>query len=82
MPQPNTKRVSKPRSYQFFLGVDGGGTKTNIAIMNAACEVVAEVLQAREVVAVGLRPQVEKTLQMRPAAIDAGSAFHLRRLGR
>ena len=42
MPQPNPNRSNKQRSYQLFLGVDGGGTKTNIAIMNAACEVVAE----------------------------------------
>lgn len=32
----------KIRSYQFYLGVDGGGTKTNIALMNEAGEVVAE----------------------------------------
>ncbi len=42
MPQPNPNRVSKQRPYQYFLGVDGGGTKTNIAIMNGAGEVIAE----------------------------------------
>ncbi|HEX3102118.1 MAG TPA: BadF/BadG/BcrA/BcrD ATPase family protein, partial [Pyrinomonadaceae bacterium] len=42
MPQPTAKRASKQRSYRFFLGVDGGGTKTNIAIMNEADEVVVE----------------------------------------
>ncbi|MGB4988792.1 MAG: BadF/BadG/BcrA/BcrD ATPase family protein [Pyrinomonadaceae bacterium] len=30
------------RSFQLYLGVDGGGTKTNIALMNEAGEVVAE----------------------------------------
>lgn len=30
------------RFYQLYLGVDGGGTKTNIALMNEAKEVVAE----------------------------------------
>lgn len=29
-------------SYQLFLGVDGGGTKTSVALMNAAGEVIAE----------------------------------------
>lgn len=42
MPQPTAKRASKQRSYRFFLGVDGGGTKTNIAIMNEVDEVVVE----------------------------------------
>ena len=42
MPQPGQNRSNKQRSYQFFLGVDGGGTKTNIAIMNETREVVAE----------------------------------------
>ncbi|MGE3467291.1 MAG: BadF/BadG/BcrA/BcrD ATPase family protein [Pyrinomonadaceae bacterium] len=32
----------KKRSYQLFLGVDGGGTKTNIALMDESGEVVAE----------------------------------------
>lgn len=31
-----------PKLYQLYLGVDGGGTKTNVALMNAAQEVVAE----------------------------------------
>lgn len=30
------------RSFQLYLGVDGGGTKTNIALMNEAGEIVAE----------------------------------------
>lgn len=29
-------------SYQLFLGVDGGGTKTNVALMNESGEVVSE----------------------------------------
>lgn len=36
-------RSGKPsRLYQLYLGVDGGGTKTNIALMNEAREVIAE----------------------------------------
>ncbi len=36
------KNRAKSELYQLYLGVDGGGTKTNIAIMNAAREIVAE----------------------------------------
>lgn len=35
-------RGDNGRSYQLYLGVDGGGTKTNIALMNTAREIVAE----------------------------------------
>jgi len=42
MPKTSAKKSSKGRSYQLYLGVDGGGTKTNVAIMNAAREIIAE----------------------------------------
>ncbi len=42
MPQTETNRPRKSRFYQLYLGVDGGGTKTNIALMNETGEVVAE----------------------------------------
>ncbi len=42
MPRPNEKSERKGELYQLFLGVDGGGTKTNIAIMNADRKVIAE----------------------------------------
>lgn len=35
-------RREKRRSYQLFLGVDGGGTKSNIALMGEAGNVIAE----------------------------------------
>ncbi|MEO8042304.1 MAG: BadF/BadG/BcrA/BcrD ATPase family protein [Acidobacteriota bacterium] len=38
----STHGKSKQRSHQLFLGVDGGGTKTQIAIMNEAREVRCE----------------------------------------
>ncbi len=41
MPQTETTRKRKRQLYQLFLGVDGGGTKTNVALMNEANEVVA-----------------------------------------
>jgi len=39
-----TQRKKRPRRdrYQLFLGVDGGGTKTNVAILNTEREVVGE----------------------------------------
>src|SRR2546421_5680287 len=42
MPRAESKNKSNGVSYQLFLGVDGGGTKTNIALMNAAGRVIAE----------------------------------------
>ena len=42
MPQSNKKLSSDRQSYQLYLGVDGGGTKTNIALMNVDREVIAE----------------------------------------
>ena len=42
MSQTDSNRLRKSRFYQLYLGVDGGGTKTNIALMNEAREVVAE----------------------------------------
>ncbi len=42
MPHSAANRRRDPLSYRLFLGVDGGGTKTNIALMDAERRVVAE----------------------------------------
>jgi N-acetylglucosamine kinase-like BadF-type ATPase len=42
MPAKPTKQSRRPTFPQLFLGVDGGGTKTQIALMNEAREVVGE----------------------------------------
>lgn len=43
MPQKSSVKNGKRRSsHHLYLGVDGGGTKTHIAIMNAAREVTCE----------------------------------------
>ena len=42
MSQTAATRSRDKRSYQLFLGVDGGGTKTNIALMDADRRVIAE----------------------------------------
>lgn len=42
MPTNATKRTRKHTFPQFYLGVDGGGTKTHVALMNEKREVVGE----------------------------------------
>ena len=42
MPQNTPERGRKRQLHQLFLGVDGGGTKTNVALMDESHEVVAE----------------------------------------
>lgn len=42
MPRPTANKDRKHQLYQLFLGVDGGGTKTNIALMNEARDIIAE----------------------------------------
>ena len=42
MTKAAVKNSRKAKSYQLFLGVDGGGTKTNVALMNESGEVVSE----------------------------------------
>ncbi|MEO8574139.1 MAG: BadF/BadG/BcrA/BcrD ATPase family protein [Pyrinomonadaceae bacterium] len=42
MSTSSTNGKRKQRSHQLFLGVDGGGTKTQIALMNEAREVTCE----------------------------------------
>jgi N-acetylglucosamine kinase-like BadF-type ATPase len=42
MAAPHTKTMRKQRSHQLYLGVDGGGTKTHIALMDGAREMRCE----------------------------------------
>ena len=42
MPEAIKQNIRKGRSHQLFVGVDGGGTKTNVALMNSAGEIVGE----------------------------------------
>ena len=73
MPQPTAKSVSKTRTYQFFLGVDGGGTKTNIAIMNEAREVVAEATGGpSNPLRVGVETAVTNIIKAVDSACDLG----------
>lgn len=42
MPAKPTKRIRKNTFPQYYLGADGGGTKTHVAVMNESREVVGE----------------------------------------
>lgn len=42
MAKTNAKSDRNHRSYRFYLGVDGGGTKTNVALMNEVGDITAE----------------------------------------
>jgi N-acetylglucosamine kinase-like BadF-type ATPase len=42
MPEAIKQNIRKGRSHQLFVGVDGGGTKTHVALMNTAGEIVGE----------------------------------------
>lgn len=44
MPSIDPPSTRKRRSHRLFLGVDGGGTKTHITVMNEAGESVAEAV--------------------------------------
>lgn len=41
MPSKSSKISGRTRSYQLYLGVDGGGTKTTVALMNERGKVIA-----------------------------------------
>ena len=73
MPQISTKKTGKDKSYQLYLGVDGGGTKTNVAIMNAAREIVAEGSGGpSNPLRVGVETAVANIAKAIDAACDAG----------
>ena len=42
MAASSAKKKPNRTSHQLYLGVDGGGTKTQIAIMNSAADVICE----------------------------------------
>lgn len=42
MPKKSVQHRHKTKSFQFFLGVDGGGTKTNVALMDESGVIVSE----------------------------------------
>src|SRR5690606_11277794 len=68
-----TKSSRTRRSHQLFLGVDGGGTKTQIAIMNAHREVVCEGTSGpSNPLRVGVETAVANILKAVNEACDSG----------
>jgi len=63
-----TDKSKRARSYRLFLGVDGGGTKTNVAITNDADELVA---QGRGGPSNPLRVGVETAVANIASAVDS-----------
>lgn len=73
MPQVGTKAGRQRQLYQLYLGVDGGGTKTNVAMMNAANEIVAEGSGGpSNPLRVGVETAVGNIVKAIDAACDSG----------
>ncbi|MEP6849453.1 MAG: BadF/BadG/BcrA/BcrD ATPase family protein [Acidobacteriota bacterium] len=67
------KNGRKRRSPLLFLGIDGGGTKTNAALMNAAEEVIAEGTSGpSNPLRVGVETAVSNISKALEAACDEG----------
>ena len=73
MPQSVKSPARNRQLYQLFLGVDGGGTKTNVALMNEAKEVVAEGSGGpSNPLRVGVETSVANIAKAIDAACDSG----------
>ena len=73
MPKITKTKSRKGRSYLLYLGVDGGGTKTNVALMNEAKEVVAEGTGGpSNPLRVGVETAVANIAKAIDAACDSG----------
>jgi N-acetylglucosamine kinase-like BadF-type ATPase len=73
MPAKSTKRTRKHAFPQLFLGVDGGGTKTQIALMNEAREVLCEGLAGpSNPLRVGVETAVTNIIKAIDDACDIG----------
>lgn len=63
----------KVRSYQFYLGVDGGGTKTTVTILNSSKEAVATGFDGpANPLRVGVETAVVNIIKAADAACDSG----------
>jgi len=73
MPRTDPNPGNKRPLYQLFLGVDGGGTKTNIALINGAGDLVAEGSGGpSNPLRVGVETAVANIAKAIDAACDAG----------
>lgn len=73
-----TKRSRKPGFPQYFLGVDGGGTKTHVALLNDARDVVGEgTAGPSNPLRVGVETAVSNILKATEEAIDAAGILRV-----
>jgi N-acetylglucosamine kinase-like BadF-type ATPase len=73
MDEGSQKNGRRRKSPLLFLGIDGGGTKTNAALMNAAKEVIAEgVAGPSNPLRVGVETAVSNITKAIEAASDQG----------
>ncbi|MGD9627661.1 MAG: N-acetylglucosamine kinase [Pyrinomonadaceae bacterium] len=78
MPTRTTRPNRKPAFPQFFLGVDGGGTKTHVALMNEAREVVGEATAGpSNPLRVGVETAVSNIVKAADQAIDAAEILRV-----
>lgn len=75
MARVSAKNGRKRENHQLFLGVDGGGTKTHIALMNMAGEVTCEgTAGPSNPLRVGVETAVTNIIQAINDACDRGGA--------
>lgn len=73
-----TKRIRKAAFPQYYLGVDGGGTKTHVALMNDAREVVGEgTAGPSNPLRVGVETAVSNIVKATDLAMDAAGAMRV-----
>ena len=73
MPETSAKNAGKRTSYHLYLGVDGGGTRTQIVLMNDAKEIVGEgEAGPSNPLRVGVETAVANIVLAVDAAFDAG----------
>lgn len=73
MTSVSSKHVRKRKSHRLFLGVDGGGTKTQIAIINETRDVVGEAVSGpSNPLRVGVETAVTNIVQAVNSACDSG----------
>src|SRR6059058_5948948 len=73
MPNDAEKSTRKRKSYSLYLGVDGGGTKTKIVLVNDARDVVGEgEAGPSNPLRVGVETAVANITKAVDAACDAG----------
>lgn len=78
MPTRTTRPTRKLAFPQFFLGVDGGGTKTHVALMNEAREVVGEgTAGPSNPLRVGVETAVSNIVKAADQAIDAAEILRV-----